>query len=505
MKMPIRPLSRSFALSFFAAVLCRMPMGLAQTTPPAAAPSIICDGLENGRIKITTGKSAVLTTRRPYKRISVPDADIAIAKSVGESTILVNPKKAGVTQLIVWDDNDKSQTVDLVVSVDTAVLQEQFKALFPDSKIDVTSANGAIVLSGRVPNTAVAEQAASVAQPYAAKVLNLLEVSGGQQVMLQVRFAEVSRSATSALGVNGAFADGSFTGGSNIGGVNPTNFMPTGKVGATPASAGFNKVESTIVNPSVTLYGAGQIGSFYLENFISALRQNNLLRVLAEPNLTAISGQDASFIAGGSFPIPVAGGASTGGTSNVTIEFKEFGIKLNFTPVVLGNGRIRLKVAPEVSDLDYTAAVKLNGFLVPGLTQRKVTTTVELDEGQTFAIGGLLSNNVTASKDVTPILGDLPVIGALFRSVRYQRRETELIVLVTPRLAEAMNPGQVPPVPGEKWRHPTESDLFLNQDIGGPVSTVPRPTTMPSKGPSPRYFGQYGFTPVEKASVQNSK
>lgn len=475
-----------------------LPAG-AQTAAVAkadAAPLITGTG-ESGQIKIFTGKSAVISTSRPYKRISIADPEVAIAKSLAETTILITPKKAGITQLIAWDDNEQSQSVDLVISVDTAILQQQFKKLFPNAKIEVATANGALVLSGRVPSTQVAEQAVEVAGPYAAKVLNLLEVSGGQQVQLHVRFAEVSRSATSALGINGAFASGSFVGGSNIGGVNPTNFIPMGTVGKAPAPQGLNITDPTAINSSVTLYGAGQIGSFYLESFLSALRQNNLLRVLAEPTVTAISGDEASFLAGGSFPIPVPGGASTGGASNVTIEFKEFGVKLNFTPIVLGNGRIRLKVSPEVSDLDFTTAVKFDGFVVPGLTQRKVTTTIELAEGQTFAIAGLLNNNVTASKDVVPLLGDLPVIGALFRSVRYQRKETELIILVTPKLAEAMNPAQVLPAPGQKWRHPTESDLFLNQDLGGPVSGVPKPADVPLPKQTNRFYGPYGFTEVD--------
>jgi pilus assembly protein CpaC len=215
-----------------------------------------------------------------------------------------------------------------------------------------------------------------------------------------------------------------------------------------------------------------------------------------------MNGKEAEFLAGGSFPIPVAGGASTGGTSNVTIEFKEFGVKLRMTPVVLGDGRIRMRVTPEVSDLDFTTAVRFDGFTVPGLSQRRVDTTIELAEGQTFAIAGLLNNTVSATKDVTPVLGDVPVLGALFRSVRYQRKETELIVLVTPRLVEPMNPGQVPQLPGEKWRHPNESDLFLKQDLGGPIKPAAKAT---ASAEPPRFYGSYGFnaarTPAKDAAA----
>jgi len=246
---------------------------------------------------------------------------------------------------------------------------------------------------------------------------------------------------------------------------------------------------------------------------VQALRQNNLLRMLAEPNLIATSGQTASFLAGGEFPVPVTQGGGGAGGVAVTVEYREFGVRLQFTPVVMGDGKIRLKVAPEVSDLDFTTAVRFNGFVIPGLTSRKVETTIDLGDGQTFAIAGLLNNSVTASKDVTPLLGDLPVVGVLFRSVRYQRKETELVVLVTPRLVDAMNPAQVPAVPGENWRHPSENELFWNRDLGG--DATPRRRTAATKPIAssadavqepkdlidvPRFQGEYGFTPTTQPS-----
>ena len=417
----------------------------------------------------------------------------------------------------MWDADDRSQVVDIVVSMDMRSLQDQLKAMFPNTNITVSQLNGSIALQGRVPSIQVAEQAAVVAAPYGGKVLNLLEVSGGQQVMLQVRFAEVSRSATSALGINGNYASGAFLGGSNIGQVNPSNrLLDKGLVGATPPFSGINLDGATLVNPAVTLYGAGQIGNFYLEYFINALRQNQLLRMLAEPNLIAISGQEAKFLAGGEFPVPVTQGGGTGGVA-VTVEYRKFGVQLKFVPVVLGDGRIRLRVAPEVSDLDFSTAVRFNGFVIPGLTTRQVDTTIELADGQTFAIAGLLNNNVTASKDVTPLLGDLPIVGVLFRSVRYQRKETELVVLVTPRLVEGMNPEQVPTLPGEHWRHPTENDLFWNRDIGGEMPDKRRaPKTRPTTGPAgaslpvdpnadvPRFHGSYGFVPANDSSASSA-
>jgi pilus assembly protein CpaC len=176
-------------------------------------------------------------------------------------------------------------------------------------------------------------------------------------------------------------------------------------------------------------------------------------------------------------------------------------------PTVLGDGKIRLQVMPEVSDLDFTTAVRLNGFVIPGLTSRKVNTTVELGEGQTFAIAGLLNNSITANKDVTPLLGDLPVLGQLFRSVRYDRKETELVVLVTPHFVEAMNPGQVPALPGEKWRDPSEASLFLSGDLGGPEADGEHrgATTRPEGAPAPKFYGQYGFTPSTQPVAEAEK
>jgi pilus assembly protein CpaC len=457
---------------------------------------LVTAGLDNGRLLLATGRSAVVNAARPIKRVSIADPDIATVNAVSPTSVLVTPKRSGATQLVLWDEQDRTQMIDVVVQLDMQALQAQLKALFPDSKIEAIGSNGTIVLRGRASNAQTADQAAQLASPYG-KVLNLIEIAGGQQVMLQVRFAEISRSATNALGINGAMVAGSAMGGSNIGQLSPTALIPGANslLGAAPAFQGLKLNQDQAPSPNVTLYGGGQLGSVYLEYFVQALRQNNLLRILAEPNLLAMSGEEADFLAGGSFPIPVAqGGGGSGGNSAITVEFRDFGVKLNFVPVVLGDGRIRLKVAPEVSDLDFTTAVRFNGFVIPGLSKRRVSTVIELGEGQTFAIAGLLSHNVTASKDVTPLLGDLPVIGPLFRSVSYARKETELIVLVTPHIVAPMNPGEVPPVPGEQWRHPSEKDLFLKTDLGGPVDGRPKPTTAPA---APAFYGQHGFVPIE--------
>ncbi len=482
----------------------------AATTQPAATPAVrgnklIADGVDqNGRVSLTVNKTMVITTTQPYKQLSVGSPDIADVNPIGPNNILVTAKKTGATQLIVWDDQNHSQVADIVVNMDLDSLQAELNAMLPGAKIQVGSMNGSVALKGQAPDLQTAEKAASIAAPYSAHVLNLLEVGGGQQVMLQVRFAEVSRHAINQLGVNFAMTDGIFSAGSNVGQLAPSGFDPTRlNPGALQTASG----------TGVTLFGSGQAGGVAFRYFLQALRQNNLLRILAEPNLVAISGQEASFLAGGEFPIPVPQ-SGAGGATTITIDYKEFGIRLRFVPIVLGDGRIRMKMSPEVSDLDFSSPLTIEGSKIPIVNKRTVTTTVELADGQTFAIAGLLNNTVNSSRDVTPLLGDLPILGALFRSTRYERQETELVVLVTPKLVEPMNPSQVPPLPGEEWRHPKEADLFLNADIGGeaPVKPLPGGKAIPS-GASPsstgatsggRYRGSYGFTPPPRATTSGS-
>jgi pilus assembly protein CpaC len=480
--------------TFGCALLGLLVCGSARAQAPTTAPdALVTQGLESGgQIRMLVNKSRVLNTNRTYKRLSVAQPEVADVNALSSTSFMVTAKKAGNTQLVVWDMQDQPQVLEVVVDIDIQGVRDRFRAVFPNSNIEVILADGNVVLRGRLANLAAVEQAVQLAGA-SGKVVNLLEIAGEQQVMLQVRFAEVSRTAVSALGINGAVVAGQGFGGSNIGGVNPTSLIPgEGSIlGRTPPPSGLTLTGDQAINPSVTLYGGGQIGSVFVEAFISALRENNLLRVLAEPNLVATSGQEASFLAGGEFPIPVVQGGTAQSTS-ISIEFREFGVRLKFVPVVLGDGRIRLKVAPEVSDLDFSTAVRFSGFVVPGLSQRKVTTTVELGDGQTFAVAGLLSNSVAANKSVTPVLGDLPILGPLFRSVRYQRKETELVVLVTPRLVSGLRPSEIPPLPGESWRHPSESELFYGQDLGGPAK--PGDKIQPRRAPV--FYGPHGFAPA---------
>ena len=325
-----------------------------------------------------------------------------------------------------------------------------------------------------------------------AKVHNFTEIAGGQQVNLQIRFAEIDRSAVRNLGVNFGGVDGISTFGNNIGQVSPLGFIQT-----SPTQLGLGVPTP---NSGVTLFGTGAFGRTSFAYFVQALEENGLVRMLAEPNVIAINGQEASFIAGGEFPVPVSQGGGTGAGAAVTVQYQEYGVRLNFTPLVEGNGMIRLKVAPEVSSLDYSNAVRSNGFLIPGLTKRKVSTTVELADGQSFALAGLMNDTMSATTDAVPILGDVPVIGMLFRSTKYQRQQTELVVMVTPHVVAPTDPDTTAALPGEHWRFPTDAGAYLDWDLGGDQL---KPGKDGHKGadknteavvPPRAFHGTYGFT-----------
>jgi len=501
---PARPLAVLMALLCLGAAASASfgadaPQGSATQPATGAEPaSLIAQGLDaNGAITLTGNQSRLVRTSVPVRAVDLTDPEVVLAKVINPTDIMLSGRKPGRSQLVVWDDQGHSQSIEIIVNADVGGLTEEYRKVLPGAKIEVSSANGTIVLRGRVANAEVADQAAQVAAPYSAansKVINLLEIGGGQQVMLKVRFAEVSKDAISALGVNfGINSGGNEFGANVIGGV-----APFGITQAASGGASFLTVPSPASN--VTQFGAFTAGKTPFEIFVSALRQNNLLRVLAEPNLTVMSGSRASFLAGGEFPYPVPqnSGTGTGGTT-ITIEFKQFGVRLTFMPVVLGDGRIRLHVQPEVSDLDFSQSLTLNGFVIPSITSRTADTTVELTEGQTLSLAGLLNTRVNATNQLTPVLGDLPIIGALFRSVRYERTETELVVLVTPTLVGGMTPEQVPAMPGERWRFPTEGELFLHGDLGGPAADAAH---IPTASPPRRFQGTYGFAPIT-ASASN--
>ena len=441
-------------------------------------------------VVLQPGKAKKMSFDQRIKRANILAPDIADVIPLGPNELLLTAKKSGSTQLIVWDESDHTQIMDIEVATPVAILQKRLLNLFPQSKITVEDANGTITLTGQVHDLETARRAESIALPYsgANKLVDLLEVGGGQQVMLKVKFAEVSKQAEKELGFNFGGQDGHSVWGGNVG-ANTLGILPGGLT-----EPNLLDIPSGAVSAAST-FGSGQFAGIAFAYFVDALEQNSLLRTLAEPNLVTTSGQQATFLAGGLFPYPVPQSGGTGGAATITIQFQQYGVSLKFTPIVLGNGRIRLKVNPDVSELDYSHTVSLDGTAVPGLTDRNVDTTVELAEGQTYALAGLLQDQVTASNNQFPILGDIPVLGALFRSVKYQKNETELVVLVTPVLVHGIDPGDVTPVAGEKWRDPNSAQLYFLHDLGGEEQPAPPARPEGATDQTPQFQGPAGFQP----------
>ena len=407
----------------------------ATATPSALSATTTAATLE--RVVLTAGRSTVLSTAFDITRIAVTNPAVADAVVVQPREVLIDGKGAGTVSLIVWGDNDRRQ-YDVVVDPGVTTLQQTFQTLFPGEDIRVAMNDESIILTGNVSSNAVMLRAAEIADATSAKtnVVNMLQLPGGsesQQVMLQVRVAEVNRRAIQELGIN----------------LFSTRPEATGRTTTQQFSA-----------PSFDDDKGGLVFSDFLNLFffnrkeglgaaIKALEQKGLFQSLAEPNLIAYNGQEASFLAGGEFPVPVVQGA--GAASNVTIMFKEFGVRLNFKPTIAGDV-IRLKVRPEVSALDFNNGITLQGFRVPALITRRAETDVELRDGQSFAIAGLLNNVMQNDGANVPFLSKIPIIGYLFKSNADRKERTELMVLVTPHLVRPLNPDEVPPLPTQPER-----------------------------------------------------
>jgi pilus assembly protein CpaC len=435
-------------------------------------------------LRLRVGHSKVLRTPFAITRISMADPEIADLILISEKEIYVNALSPGVTNLSIWGKN-RFTTATVTVEADVTLLKEKLHQVLPKEKIGVESAGDSVVLSGEVTGPVAQETAVTLALPFAGgkkdKVVNLLHVGGVQQVMLEVRVAEISRSVLDRIGVNAVVLtrSGEF-------GVSLINSLAG--LGSVPTSP-FNVLGNAGLNQLTAVAGIAGSGAFWTL-FFDVLKQQGLGRVLAEPNLVTTSGQEASFLAGGEFPVPVPQ-SGVGGGSTVTIEWKKFGVGLLFTPTVLDGGKISMRVNPEVSELDTTTqggAVVIQGFQVPALRLRRMSTNVEVKDGQTFAIAGLLSN---INRDVVnkfPVLGDIPILGPLFRSSQYQRSETELVVLVIPHLVKPITPGSAARLPTDKYVEPTDYEKYLLGYIEG----RPRPTKgapPPAAGPLPLGFG----------------
>lgn len=435
------------------------------------------DDEPQGAFELVAGGSRVLDFDQRVRKVVVIDRNVADVEVLGPRRVLVYGRRLGMTDVILHFEDDTAGRYTVEVTLDTMGLQRRLYTLFgPGLRVDLHG--GVLILSGLLPNvdSVVRLEAFMKAQGY--DYVDMTSVPGVQQVLLKVRIAEVSRDALRTLAfsavVGGSSAFGGFQPGADGSSFNPVGISPQPGTGISPSNYVYQD-GANLVSNAATLFGG--IPSADLALYINALTQNNYFRLLAEPNLVAISGEEASFLVGGEFPIPVVQGTSVGVGSSLSIEYKEVGVRLSFRPEVLGENRIRLAVSPEVSELSESfGSVRLQNYNVPGVLVRRSSTTVELNSGQTFAMAGLLQSQTEAQNASVPLLGDLPIIGPLFRSVRYKDKQTELVVLVTAELVEPRDViAEDQPVPGMLHNRPDDWELFIEGRLEGSV-VAPLPT-----------------------------
>jgi pilus assembly protein CpaC len=384
-------------------------------------------------VQVAKGKPQTVETETPFSEIVVGDAEIADVSPLTNTSFVIMGKKIGTTGLALFNDDKKLvATIDLEISYDTQRLQNTLRQQLSHSGVTVTSANGQIVLSGDVQDSKEAEKAQAIASQFGETIINSLSVNATTQVQLEVRFLEATREASKELGVQWSALNG--VRGASIG----------------KTALGSNDT------PFGTLVGRFLTGGYQVDAVIRALEESGTARRLAEPNLVTLSGDTASFLAGGEFPFLVPGSNGT-----TVVEFKKFGVGLEFTPTVMKNQLIHLQVKPEVSEIDPSRNVTVGNLTIPGITVRRASTTVELRDGQSFVIGGLLQATNTSNQEGVPWLGDVPVLGSLFRSPRFRKQETDLIIIVTPRLVAPLSPDQMVETPLNDARPSNDAELFL--------------------------------------------
>lgn len=386
----------------------------------------------NAHVAIASGATRTLRTNDSFIDLVVGDPAIADVTPLTDRTFVVHGKKSGTTTISAYDGNKQLVgSIEVEVGMNAGRLARELRSRLPNAKIKVSTINGKVELSGSVPDAPAMERAMTIARQFGPGVINSMTVSQSQQVMLEVRFIEASRNAGRDLGFN-------------------WNVNGTSVVAATAGSASTN-------TPFGTFLGQVLKGGTRVDVIINALEQKGLGRRLAEPNLIAMSGQQASFLAGGEFPFPVASAPGT----PPTIQFKKFGVGLTFTPTVLADGLINLKIEPEVSQIDTTTAVSVGNGFVPSLVVRRASTVVELRDGQSFAIAGLLQSVSSDNVKQLPWIGTVPVIGTLFRSAAFERKETDLAIIITPRLVRPAPAGQRLATPLDTSRPANDADRFI--------------------------------------------
>ena len=450
-----------------ASVTASATVSLAQAPESQTASRVQREIAEHHNIAVTQHKSITFRLDRPFSSTVVGSTDIADVLPMSDQVVYIQGKKIGTTNVSVFDLNKRLIAIlDVDVRIDAASIEAQIRATTGNSKIRVSGANGQLVLGGEVRDAVIADRAVAIAKATTPNVavINAMSVTSSQQVMLSVRFIEASRDAGRQLGVSMLAANSNGSRGFNTGLGVPTQAgqSPNATPGGLPLfqTAGALAGGTTAAPFGVALANIANSNTGSIDVLISALETKGIVRRLAEPDLVALSGDTASFLAGGEIPVPVVQ-PSSGSTPLITVEYKPFGVQLTFVPTVLANGMINLRMTPSVSELDFTNAVTVSGFLIPAMTKREARTTIELRDGQSFAIAGLLQTEGLRNVSQVPWLGSVPVLGALFRSASFQQHETDLVVIVTPHLVQPAVPGQPLATPTDNQRPSNDADLFI--------------------------------------------
>lgn len=468
--------------------------------------------LRGGTLEVPLNKSQVVTADRPIAKALIggsnePDKLIADVVPITNRSVYVLGKNMGTTSLTLYDAGGRViSVIDVAVGPDVIALTDQYRKLLPGEPIEANISNDSIVLTGMVNSAGAADRAAQLAKAYAGdKVINLLSVGASQQVMVEVRFAEVSRSAGKDIGVsafsssrNGRFSSATGAGAQLLPGKDVNVTTTVGGVTTTSTVPGDSILQlSAITNTFGIFRKMFDIGGLSIDATLNALETRGLAKTLAQPTLIALSGEKASFLAGGEFPVPVvqSSGGGGGGGQPITVEFKPFGISLAFTPTVLGDKTINMLVQPEVSQIDPTSSLTIGNISIPGLRTRRASTTLELRDGESFAIAGLLSKDFQTTVNQIPLLGSIPILGALFRSTNFQKGETELLIVVTPHLVAPLRPSQVH-LPTDTVKDPTSGEAVMlgrtyrSQPLAAPAPVAPATGTTsetPAKGDTYAY------------------
>jgi pilus assembly protein CpaC len=487
------------------ALLMATAGGAAALIAPAPAQA---QSLHAGTLEVPLNKSQVVSVDRAIARAMIGSAEIADVLPITDRSVYVLGKAMGTTSLTLYDRAGRViSIIDVAVGPDVIALEEQIGRVVPGEKIEARISNKSIVLTGLVNSAGAADRAAQLARAYLAEggeVINLIAMGSSQQIMLEVRFAEVSRNTGKEIGVklsaqsrDGTFGGVTGTGSGFVPGTQGTVETTTDSFGNTTTRTSGATLPFLSAIPITGAFGviskAFGIGGTDITAMINALETRGLAKTLAQPTLVALSGEKASFLAGGEFPVPVSQSNAGTGTGGITVEFKPFGISLAFTPTVLGDKTISMIVEPEVSAIDPTASLRLGEIVIPGLRTRRASTTLELRDGESFAIAGLISKDFETTVEQIPLLGSIPILGALFRSSGFKKGETELLIVVTPRLVQPIRPEQVR-LPTDRVLDPREGDTFL---LGQPYRPAPvDPAVAPGPagaGAAPATTGEDGY------------